>query len=115
MKPLTHRTVSILGAVACALALLFGAVQKAPAHDDAQWIQDRWLRNQAGEWCCGPGDCEPIAHDRVTLFDRGYRLDGGAEAIPFSEVLPLSIDGRLWICRRRDGSRRCTIGPRSGV
>ena len=32
----------------------------ALAHGDAEWIMRGQHRNQAGEWCCGEGDCAVV-------------------------------------------------------
>lgn len=101
-----------LVSIALAFALVIVGCAVLLAHDDAQWIMDQQLRNKAGEWCCGRGDCEPIDKDGYTVTPRGYRLTASEEVIAFSETSPLSIDGRLWVCRRPDGTRRCVFdGP----
>jgi len=38
-----------------ALVLVLLACSQSPAHDS--WISRGGLRNAAGEWCCGEGDC----------------------------------------------------------
>jgi hypothetical protein len=83
-------------------------IVEARAHDDAQWILDQKLTNRVGEWCCGPNDCEAVEAGDVRAGAGGYRLNSG-ELIPYGETSPLSIDGRLWICRRPDGTRRCVF------
>jgi hypothetical protein len=77
----------------------------ADAHDS--WISRGGYRNPAGEWCCGAIDCE--AHDEVATTGAGWVV-GGTEFIPYSEAAP-SPDGKLWICRRPDKSRRCVFAP----
>jgi hypothetical protein len=93
--------------VACLLVaqvLLLGSV--ALAHDS--WISRGALRNGAGEWCCGDGDCPALNYTpRVT--PSGYQLENG-EVVPFSEAQP-SPDGSFVRCHRPDGSRRCFFAP----
>jgi hypothetical protein len=100
------------GLVAIALAAL--AVTAARAHDDGQWIADHGLRNRAGAWCCGKQDCAPLAAAQFKTGPRGYLIAKTGEVIPYSEPMPFSIDGRLWICRAADGSRRCVFDRRPG-
>lgn len=79
----------------------------AKAHDS--WISRGGLRNGAGEWCCGDGDCPALNYTpRVT--SGGYVLENG-ELVPFSEAQP-SPDGSYVRCHRPDGSRRCFFAPR---
>lgn len=80
---------------------------EAPAHDS--WISRNALRNAAGEWCCGEGDCFVIPGDQVASTANGYRLPSG-EIVPYSEAQP-SPDGAFWRCKRPDGSRRCFFAP----
>ena len=42
------------------------------AHDS--WISRGALRNAAGEWCCGEGDCFVIPSQSVRLAADGYHL-----------------------------------------
>ena len=93
----------LLGALVAALFLL-----PALAHDS--WISRAGLRNAAGEWCCGEGDCFVVSG--VTETTAGYRLPDG-EIVPFSETQP-SPDGAFWRCKRPDGSRRCFFAPPPG-
>jgi hypothetical protein len=80
----------------------------ALAHDS--WISRGALRNGAGEWCCGDGDCPALNYTpRVT--PSGYQLENG-EVVPFSEAQP-SPDGSFVRCHRPDGSRRCFFAPPS--
>jgi hypothetical protein len=94
----------------------------APAHDT--WISRQGLKNAAGEWCCGVGDCAVMDRDAVRFTPTGYHLSGfgtidGAmrefyrEAIPAGEAQP-SPDGAFWRCKRPDGSRRCFFAPPPG-
>ena len=53
---------------------------------------------------------------RISRSDRGYRegwVIGGKEFVPFEEATP-SPDGKMWICRRPDHTRRCVFGPPPG-
>ncbi len=79
----------------------------ALAHDS--WISRGALRNAAGEWCCGEGDCFVIPSTAVASTAAGYRLSNG-ETVPYSEAQP-SPDGAFWRCKRPDGSRRCFFAP----
>jgi hypothetical protein len=85
------------------------ATGTARAHDEAQWIMDQRLRSQTGEWCCGQGDCNPVEKSGFKVTANGYQLMANGETIPFGETMPLSVDGRLWVCRRPNGSRRCVF------
>ena len=91
--------------------LLAGAVlviaSEALAHDS--WISRGGLRNPAGEWCCGEGDCFVVPNAQVSVSTAGYRLFS-TETVPFSEAQP-SPDGAYWRCKRPDGSRRCFFAP----
>ncbi|HEY2136185.1 MAG TPA: hypothetical protein VGH49_09870 [Xanthobacteraceae bacterium] len=77
------------------------------AHDS--WISRGALRNPAGEWCCGEGDCFVVPGNQVSVSPAGYRLFS-TETVPFSEAQP-SPDGAYWRCKRHDGSRRCFFAP----
>jgi hypothetical protein len=79
----------------------------AIAHDS--WISRGGLRNPAGEWCCGEGDCFVVPNAQVSVSQAGYRLFS-TETVPFSEAQP-SPDGAYWRCKRPDGSRRCFFAP----
>ena len=102
-----------------ALALA-GALLLAPAQAHDSWISRNALRNSAGEWCCGEGDCFIVPRGNVAITFGGYRLRlrqvvNGAEVdsvetVPFSEAQP-SPDGEYWRCKRPDGSRRCFFYP----
>ncbi len=101
-------------AVALLAGLYFLFVQKAHAHD--LWIGNSGLRNAAGEFCCGEGDCFVVPSTRVRTMADGYHVLGvlGAEVIPYSEAQP-SPDGAYWRCKRPDGSRRCFFFPPSSM
>ncbi len=86
------------------------AVSPAPAHDS--WISRGGLRNSAGEWCCGEGDCFSVPASSVQMTGEGYRIFG-IEHVPFAEAQP-SPDGAYWRCKRPDGSRRCFFAPPPG-
>src|SRR5437879_11288178 len=87
------------------VAGLVSSILAADAHDS--WISRGGYRNLAGEWCCGATDCE--AHDEIATTGAGWVV-GGTELIPYSEAAP-SPDGKFWICRRPDNSRRCVFAP----
>ncbi len=103
---------------------LAGAFLVAPSYAHDSWLSRNSLRNAAGEWCCGEGDCGIVDRGAVKTTFAGYRIDGfmtigegpGAirvelhELVPFSEAQP-SPDGEFWRCRRPDGSRRCFFAP----
>ena len=112
-------------------AMLAGAPAFAdgppPPHQHAageDWIQKGGLRNAAGEWCCGEGDCALMSPGSVTSTAHGFALHGVGtisqgeasrferydELVPEREAQP-SIDGRYWRCKRPDGSRRCFFAP----
>ena len=98
------------------------------AHDS--WISRGGLKNAAGEWCCGEGDCFVIPAQQVSARPDGYHIvfrqttavyapkTGGtvettqtrAEIVPHAEAQP-SPDGAYWRCKRPDGSRRCFFAP----
>ena len=79
----------------------------ALAHDS--WISRGALRNAAGEWCCGEGDCSIVPSEQFHIAVSGYLLYN-TETVPFSEAQP-SPDGSYWRCKRPDGSRRCFFAP----
>jgi len=82
----------------------------AQAHDS--WISRGALRNAAGEWCCGDGDCFVVPSDQVSMGANSYTIYGH-ETVPFTETQP-SPDGAFWRCKRPDGSRRCFFAPPPG-
>jgi hypothetical protein len=86
---------------------VFFVASDALAHDS--WISRGGLRNPAGEWCCGEGDCFVVPNAQVSVSQAGYRLFS-TETVPFSEAQP-SPDGAYWRCKRPDGSRRCFFAP----
>lgn len=89
-------------------------------HGDADWIQQQKLKNTMGEYCCGVQDCAPVDKAGFYAGPDGYVVirqpqGGREEHIPYSEAMPLSIDGRLWICRKQDGTRRCVFDQPPGM
>lgn len=88
----------------CTGAILLG-IGPSPAHDS--WISRGQYKNSIGEWCCGDHDCE--TPERVVAGGSGWIVNGN-EFVSYDEAVP-SPDGRLWICRRPDRSRRCVFGP----
>ena len=95
-----------------ALVLIFALLLTSfgLAHDS--WIARGQLKNAAGEWCCGAGDCFVIPGTSVATNGVGYELFG-IELVPFTEAQP-SPDGAFWRCKRPDGSRRCFFAPPPG-
>jgi hypothetical protein len=93
--------------LALAFACFLPIAADTAAHDS--WISRGALRNGAGEWCCGEGDCFVIPSQSVRLATDGYHLFE-VETVPFSETQP-SPDGAFWRCKRPDGSRRCFFAP----
>lgn len=104
-----------------ALLALIVLTPIAAAHDS--WISRGGLRNAAGEWCCGEGDCFQIPTQAITPTDQGYEIHfsqvvNGQEAnfteiVPYKEAQP-SPDGAYWRCKRPDGTRRCFFAPPNG-
>jgi len=90
-------TIVILGVTAIPLV--------GHAHDS--WINKGAYRNAAGEWCCGENDCE--SPEQIASTGLGWVING-VEFVPFNEASP-STDGKVWICRRPDKTRRCVFGP----
>lgn len=105
------------------LIVLLVLSTQASAHDS--WISRQGLRNGAGEWCCGEGDCALMDEGAVQAKPYGYVIYGhgtigdgaGAirtklidEIVPPSEGQP-SPDGRYHRCQRPDGTRRCFFFP----
>ena len=96
--------VALLGIV-----LVWGIASTAVgAHES--WINRGGYRNSAGEWCCGDNDCE--SPGQIAVTGKGWVI-GGKEFVPFEEATP-SPDGKNWICRRPDHTRRCVFGPPPG-
>src|SRR4051794_23513837 len=55
----------------------------------------------------GTNDCE--SPGQIAVTGKGWVI-GGKEFVPFDEATP-SPDGKIWICRRPDHTRRCVFGP----
>lgn len=102
---MTRAVIAVAWLVIAFLALMAGV---STAHDEADWIQKQGLRNAAGEWCCGKGDCVILEYS-PSISAAGYLLEGG-EIVPHSEVQP-SPTKRYVRCHRPDGSRRCFFAP----
>jgi hypothetical protein len=85
----------------------------ARRHRRLDWIAQRQLKNAAGEWCCGRGDCEVV--EDVRAVAGGYYLPTFDELVPYVEALrpPINI-GKAVRCHRYDGSRRCFIIEQPG-
>lgn len=106
------------------LGFVLAFLSAARAHDS--WISRGGLKNGAGEWCCGTGDCGVMVGGRVSAVAGGYEVDADfaieqydgstliehvRETVPYSEAMP-SPDGAYWRCHRSDGTRRCFFaGP----
>ena len=99
------------------VSAVLAVASEALAHDS--WISRGGLRNGAGEWCCGEGDCFVIPGKRIMATAQGYAILGDQasgnsvpvmEIVPYSEAQP-SPDGQFWRCKRPDGSRRCFFAP----
>lgn len=88
------------------------AASAAAAHDS--WISRNGLKNAAGEWCCGEGDCFVIPPESVKVDGVGYVLFG-VETVPYAEAMPSQPDHdgvmQYIRCKRPDGSRRCFFAP----
>lgn len=112
-----------MGRLAATLCLVLAIMPAALAHDS--WISRGGLRNAAGEWCCGEGDCALMDKGAVQAKPYGYVIYGhgtigegaGAirtplidEIVPVSEAQP-SPDGKYWRCQRPDKTRRCFFFP----
>lgn len=104
------------------IALLL-VISPAFAHD--AWISKGGLKNPAGEWCCGEGDCGVLVSGRPVALPGGWHvvatfrvtLANGTsfdvrvdEVVPYSETQP-SPDGMFWRCHRPDKTRRCFFAP----
>lgn len=100
-------------------------VLSAPAWGHDSWISRNSLKNPAGEWCCGAGDCAVMDPKSVAYTRGGYSVSGMGtidgtkrrefyhEFVPEHEAQP-SPDGAFWRCKRTDGSRRCFFAPPPG-
>lgn len=97
------------GMLARLLVTISVVVITSPSFAHDSWISRGALRNAAGEWCCGEGDCSVVPNNEVSTTASGYRLSN-REMVPYSEAQP-SPDGAFWRCKRPDGSRRCFFAP----
>ena len=117
---MAYRVRSLIAGLAAAI-LSFNI---ACAHDF--WISRQGLKNAAGEWCCGAGDCGAFVGGSITPAVGGYQVDATyalpgqsdkpfrvVEFVPYAEAQP-SPDGAYWRCHRPDGSRRCFFAPPPG-
>jgi hypothetical protein len=91
--------------IATCVAVISLNAPLAGAHES--WINKGGYRNAAGEWCCGEYDCE--SPEQIASTGLGWVING-VEFVPFNEASP-SPDGKVWICRRPDKTRRCVFGP----
>jgi hypothetical protein len=98
----------VFGLLILAFAIWLFLLASVDAHDS--WISRGALRNGAGEWCCGEGDCFVIPSQHVAARADGYHLFGDTEVVPFAEA-QVSPDGAYWRCKRPDGTRRCFFAP----
>lgn len=103
---------------------LAGAMLVTPAAAHDNWISRGGLKNMAGEWCCGEGDCALMDKGSVAAKAYGYVVHGygtivakdGPVRVLVDEIVPLaeaqpSPDGAYWRCQRPDQSRRCFFAP----
>jgi hypothetical protein len=114
----------IIGMMACSCDVTL-------AHD--LWISREQRKNAAGEWCCGERDCALLDGAAVEwrTNPNGYEVHGNGEIefeygwyptntmskierydefVPERETLP-SADGKYWICKPKNGPRRCFFAP----
>lgn len=82
-----------------------------PARPHDSWINSGGFKNNIGEFCCGELDCKALDYSPAPISG-GVQLQNG-EIIPQSEIMPVSPDGWV-ICRRPNGTRRCTFAPPQG-
>jgi hypothetical protein len=108
MTAIAHQHSSRITLFGIALIWLIAQISLAVAYDSG--INRGGSRNPAGEWCCGDNDCE--SPEQIAVSGTGWVV-GGKEFVPFDEATP-SPDGKMWICRRPDHTRRCVFGPPPG-
>ena len=108
MTASTHQVSSRIALFGIALIWMIAETSPTLAHDS--WINRGGYRNPAGEWCCGDYDCQST--DQIAVTGKGW-VAGGTEFVPFEEATP-SPDGKVWICRRPDHTRRCVFAPPPG-
>jgi hypothetical protein len=105
-------------AIALALAFVFLVLLPGAARAHDNWVSRGNYRNAAGEWCCNAYDCKDGLSFRATsigwLMETGELVsyDEGVLDIARRAVIP--PDGKVTICRRPDGTRRCVFGPKPG-
>lgn len=108
------------------LSIIMALASPARAHES--WISRGNLKNPAGEWCCGDGDCGIMVGGSAVAMTGGYEIDADfaiesaegppliehyREFWPYREAQP-SPDGAFYRCKRLDGSPRCKFVPPSG-
>lgn len=98
----------MLRSIVWATIVVLGITAIPPVgHSHDSWINMGGYRNTAGEWCCGENDCS--SPEQIATTATGWVINGN-EFVPYDEANP-SPDGRVWICRRPDKTRRCVFGP----
>ena len=108
MTASTYQILRRMALFGIALIWMVAQTSRTLAHDS--WINRGGYRNPAGEWCCGDNDCQST--DQIAVTAKGWVV-GGNEFVPFEEATP-SPDGKVWICRRPDHTRRCVFAPAPG-
>lgn len=93
------------------LIALFAATTLPAAFAHESWISRNRLKNAAGEWRRGEGNC--FVQSTLKETRAGYLLMNG-EVVPYPEAQP-SPDGTFVRCQRPDGSRRCFFAPPSNT
>jgi hypothetical protein len=106
--PASARVPNTTALLGMALVWSIASTLVAAAHES--WINRGGYRNSAGEWCRGGNDCE--SPGQIAVTEKGWVI-GGKEFVPFDEATP-SPDGKIWICRQPDHTRRCVFGPPPG-
>jgi hypothetical protein len=81
--------------------------------DRFDWVARQRLRNRAGEWGCGRGDCEIVKAGEMKAVDGGHVPTRFNEFVPQHAALPFSPQDVIRRYRP-DGSRRCLIVPPQG-
>lgn len=98
------------------IVLLALAFTPALAHDQRpDWIPSSCCSVEGSQ-----ADCQSYGDRSYRAGEGGYELTfrnvitgrPDRETIPYSEALPISKDGRLWVCRDPISSkRRCVFSP----
>lgn len=96
----------LLLAILSALILALGILLTSPAGAHDIWINKERRTNAQGEWCCNTHDCFPVEAKEAA---GGFLILPG-EFVPRHEA-QVSGDGRYWVCRRPDKTRRCFFFP----